>query len=114
MADTFYIKQNDSSPAYETQLQDDAGNAVDITGFNKIEFHMWDPDDGSVVVNDDDAGNVSATDAANGKVKYDWQSGDTGTAGLYYAEWQVTYSDGTIETFPNDGNDEIRIESEGA
>ena len=36
-------------------------------------------------------------------VKYEWQPGDTDTEGFYDAEFEVTYSDGTVETFPNRG-----------
>lgn len=105
----FHIKQNDTSPAIESQLEDESGNPVDITGFNRIEFHMAAPGSDTAKVDDDDTGNVSATDAANGKVKYEWQSGDTDTAGRFHGEWQVEYSDGTIETFPNTDYIEIRI-----
>ena len=105
MTDTFHIKQNDTSPAIEYQLQYEDSDGVlqnrDITGYQSVEFHLVDAN-GSVKVNDDDAGNVSVTEAVTGKVKYDWQTGDTDTSGFFEAEWQVTYSDGTIESFPND------------
>jgi len=105
----FHIKQNDTSPAIETQLEDESNNAKDITGFNEIEFHMKLPASSSAKVDANTSTGVSATDAANGKVKYEWSSGDTDTAGRYHAEWQVTYSDGTIETFPNSDYIEVRI-----
>ena len=38
-----------------------------------------------------------------GRVKYVWQTGDTDTAGTFQGEFEVTYTSGEIETFPNDG-----------
>jgi hypothetical protein len=42
-------------------------------------------------------------------VEYSWQAGDTATAGLFEAEFRVTYAGGRIETFPNDGFIAVRI-----
>jgi len=100
---TFYIKQNDTSPALLATLQDADGIAVNITGA-AIRFHMRQI--GSTAV-DVDAAAVIVT-ALDGLVRYDWQAADTATIGSYQAEFEVTYSDGTIETFPNDGY--IRVE----
>jgi hypothetical protein len=50
-----------------------------------------------------DAG-VTVTDPENGAIQYDWASGDTDTPGTYYAEFQVTYTDGSVESFPNTEN----------
>lgn len=105
----FHIKQNDTSPAIESQLQDESGNPVDITGFNEIEFHMKLPSSDTAKVDADTASGVSATDETNGEVKYEWSSGDTDTAERFHGEWSVTYSDGTTETFPNSDYIEIRI-----
>ena len=54
---------------------------------------------------------VTLVDAANGKVQYAWQSGDTATAARYEGRWHVTYADGTKETFPN-GHDGFPIHIE--
>lgn len=114
LMDTFYIKRNDTAPTLEVQLEDHLGDNVDITGYNSVSFHMWNPDSGTVVVDDDTTGNVSVVDAAQGVVSYEWVSGDTDTAGTYAGEWEVTYSDGGVETFPNNGNDDIEILEDGA
>ena len=105
MTTTFHIKQNDTSPAIEHQCEyqasDGTWNTRDLTGYQEVAFHLS-ATDGTLVIDDDTSGNVTVTDATNGIVKYEWQSGDTDTADDYTAEWEVTYSDGTIETFPND------------
>ena len=100
---TFYIKRNDTSPAMLASLQDANGDAVDITAAS-VRFHLR-PISSQIVKVDADAVIVTA---AQGEVRYNWQAADTDTIGSYQAEFEVTYSDGTIETFPNDGY--IRVE----
>ena len=91
MATTFYIKQNDTKPSLFAQLLSN-GSAIDLTGAT-VRFHMESGLDAPAVI----------TDAATGNVRYDWSVGDTATSGIFRAEFEVTFSDGTIETFPNDG-----------
>lgn len=100
---TFYVKQNDTSPAMLATLQDADGNAVNVTGAT-VRFHMRAVGSTTVVV--DEAATI-VTDL-DGLVRYDWQAADTDTIGSYQAEFEVTYSDGSVETFPNDGY--IRVE----
>ena len=88
---TFHIKQNDTKPSLSVQLLSD-GSAVDLTGA-MVKFHM-----GTII----DAA-ATIVNAATGNVKYNWAVGDTATAGKFNAEFEVTFSDGTVETFPNDG-----------
>lgn len=101
---TFYIKRNDTSPAIEAQLQDDTGAAINITGAT-VRFHMQSAASGEVVVNEV----ASIVTPLTGVVRYDWAAEDTATAGQFAVEWQVTYSDGSIETFPNNGNAWVQI-----
>lgn len=70
------------------------------------------PESSSTKVDDDTSGNVSVTDASNGKVKYEWQSGDTDTPGIFYAEWEVELGSGGKETFPNTDHIVIRVHEE--
>lgn len=48
-------------------------------------------------------------DAENGKVKVFFNSINTENTGIYYAEFEVRFPDGRIETFPNDSYLKIRI-----
>lgn len=101
---TFYIKQNDTAPAIRATLQDGDGNAVDLTDAT-VRFHMKAIDASTVKV-DDIVSIVSP--ATSGVVQYNWIADDTDTVGSFHAEFEVTYSDTSIETFPNNGY--IRVE----
>lgn len=104
MTATFYIKQNDTSPAIEFQLDP----VVDLTGATVV-FNMA-QQDGTAKISRGVASVVGA--AADGIVKYDWSDGDTDTAGTFFGEFEVTYSDGSIETFPNADNIAVVITSD--
>jgi hypothetical protein len=100
---TFLIKQNDTGPAMLATLQDASGAAVNITGA-LVRFHMRQI--GSTQVKVDAAATIVAP--FDGAVRYNWLAADTDTVGSYQAEFEVTYADASIETFPNDGY--IRVE----
>lgn len=93
----FNIKRNDTSPSLLAVLKDADDVAVDLTGAT-IRFHMIDKDDTVIV---DDAAVVAG--AATGEARYDWSAADTATVGGFRAEFEVTHSDSSIETFPNNG-----------
>lgn len=99
----FNIKQNDTSPSLQAILKDASGTVIILTGAS-VRFHMK-ALDGTVKV---DAA-MTVTDNLNGVVQYDWQTGDTDTVGSYSVEFEVTYLDNTIETFPNNKNLTISV-----
>lgn len=86
---TFTIKRGDTAPALRYALLPET---VDLTG-------------ASVVFVMDGLGRLPARviEARPAVVQYDWQPGDTDRPGLHRAEFEATYSDGRIETFPNGG-----------
>lgn len=91
------MKKGDTEPALGAILEDDKGNARDLTNVDEVRFYMEDAGSNDVAV-DDTATIVTASD---GEVVYNWSSGDTDTVGEYDAEFEVHYSDGDVETFPN-------------
>lgn len=93
----FYIKQNDTAPAIRATLKDTDAVAIDLTDAS-VRFHMRRV--GSTTTTTDGAAMIVG-DATNGIVQYDWEAADTATVDTYHAEFEVTYSDGSIETFPN-------------
>jgi len=100
----FTIKQNDTSPQIAATLQDGDGAAIDLTAAT-VRFHMKRINAASATVD----APATLVDANNGKVKYVWVATDTATAGSYLAEFEVTYTNGGVETFPNDQSIAILI-----
>lgn len=94
----FRIKQNDTSPSLEATLSDANLVPVNLTSAT-VMLHMK-AIGGDVVLDEQ----MTVTDAVGGVVQYDWQAGDTATVGTYYVEFEVTYSDASVETFPNTGS----------
>ena len=104
-SDTFYIKKGDSAEDLTRTLKDADGNAVDVTSAT-IVFSMR--RDGSKT-NTVNRQSVTLVTAASGIVKYVWQAGDTALSGKFIAEFEVTYSGGKIQTFPNNEGDKFYV-----
>jgi hypothetical protein len=47
------------------------------------------------------SGACTVMDAGQGQVRYPWVTGNTTTAGVFQAEFQITWNGGKIETVPN-------------
>ena len=103
----FWIKQGDTAPSIAEQLLDGNGDPVVLTGAS-VKFMMWAPGDAAVKVN----AAATITDAATGKVSFTFSAAQTDTVGDYVAEWQVTYSGGAIESFPNADWQKVRIKDD--
>ena len=99
----FSIKQNDTAPSLVAILRDIRKRPRILTGATVV-FHMRLQSDLTVKVN---GSSVTITDASLGLVTYVWSASDTDTVGVYQGEFQVTYADSTVESFPN--NDYIII-----
>lgn len=104
MAETFFLKRGDTSPSL---LADLLPSDADITGATGVVFSMRQRGSVTPIVNRQPATIVSPTNPA--RIRYDWQAGDTATAGLFEGEFEVTRADGSVETFPNDSYITIQI-----
>jgi hypothetical protein len=94
----FTIKKNDTKRSFQATLKYD-GSAVDLSGSGvEVKFIMRKVNKTSTKVN----ASATLADAANGVVKYEWQTEDTDTADTYLGEFKVTYTDGSVESFPSD------------
>lgn len=103
-APDWYVKQGDRSPSIAFQLLDGNGVAINLAAAT-VSFIMWAPGAAAAKVN----AAATITDAPTGKVSYAWAAVDTDTPGDYMAEWEVTFSGGYKETFPNSGWLKVRI-----
>ena len=93
---SFNIKQNDTSPTLSVVIADSDGTAIDLTGAS-VQFKMRAVNSSTLKVN----ASASITNASNGAVSYTFSSCNRDTSGLFQGEFQVTFSGGAIETFPN-------------
>ncbi len=98
------IKRNDTAPAFTATLRDSAGDPINLTGAT-ILFLMRNPRTRTLKV----SGAMTIVSATAGTVRYDWVAGDTDRAAVYQVEVQVTFSDTTIETFPNGSHHRLEV-----
>lgn len=103
----FSIHKDDTDPPIDDTLMDEDRNAKDLTGAS-VDFIMKDPTASSAKV----SAAATVVNASAGEVEYEWSSGDTDTTGWYKAEWEVTYGDGDIETFPTEPRDYVIVHVE--
>lgn len=105
MAD-FYIAQGDTASFVPDTLRDSAGDAVDIAGAS-ITFQMIGLQDASFRIDadaeNDQTGTPGPDNETQGNVHYEWATGQTDDPGYFLARWVVTFGDGSIQTYPNDG-----------
>lgn len=102
----FFIKQNDTSPAIKAFIKDSSESAINLSGAD-VKLHIKEVGGDTLLVKQ-----MTIINAATGEVQYQWITGDTSEPATYNAEIQVTYSDGKIETFPNNGYFTITITAE--
>lgn len=108
MAASFYIKQNDTAPSIEVALKNSNGRVKSMENAASVKFHMNDENNNPLVEN----GTGTIINAAKGIVAYEWQTGDTSSVGVHSAEFQIEYTNGQIETFPNTGYIKVIIKDE--
>jgi hypothetical protein len=108
MAASFYIKQNDTAPSIEAGLTDSNGRTKSMANASAVKFHMKD-ENGNILI-ENGLGTIKSP--TKGIVAYEWQTGDTANSGIHSAEFQVTYNNGQIETFPNTGYIKVIVKDE--
>lgn len=104
----FEMVQNDTSPSIAATLKWSDGSAVNLTGAT-VKFTM--KKGNTIIVNE---AAVTIVDAATGSVRYDWVAADTKQTGICKGEFEVTFSDGKICSFPSKGDLKIIFREEYA
>jgi len=92
---SFTIKRNDTAPAYTATLTDEDDEVVDLTDAT-VTFTMTLVGATTPKV----SAEADVVSAEDGTVSYSWGETDTDTAGLYRAEFEVTFEDLSVRTFP--------------
>lgn len=104
MVNTFKIKKGDTKPVLGTTLQYSDGTAINLTG-GSVFFNMGNTDFSNYT-----SGACNITSAANGQCEYRWDGNiDTGSAGIYWGEFEIIWSAGSILTLPNDHSLKIEV-----
>lgn len=99
MTTILQIKQGDLLPAFTATLfetNDNVTTPIDLTGAT-VELHVRMTGAPGLKID----ATATVTDAAAGKIRYDWIAGDTDTPGECVWEAQITYGDGKQLTVPN-------------
>ena len=106
---TFEMVKGDRKPSVLATLKYSDGTTVDLTGCT-AKFHM--KKGATVKVN---ASATIISPPTNGQVRYDWIIGDTDVTleadgyVLYEAEFEITFADGKVMTFPTKAEFEIKF-----
>lgn len=100
----FTIKRNDTATAIKATLQSNFAS-VNLTD-STVRFLMSKSSDEMFPTIDNEA---MIHDATQGIVWYQFSADDTEKEGRFQAEFEVTFPDGGIETFPNNGYININI-----
>ncbi len=101
---SFFLKQDDTAPVLQYTVLDEDKVAIDLTG-STVTFYMQD-ENGIEVIS---GAVVTITDASNGVVEYSWIAADSDVAGIFFAEFVIVFSGGTIRTSPDPGSLQIVI-----
>lgn len=100
----FVIKRNDTRPYCRATLKDANGDAINGNAAT-VRFHMREPGATLLKVN----APAVWVDQLGGVAEYQWLPADTDTADVYEVEFEVTFGDGTVQTFPNEGFKSLRV-----
>ena len=101
--ETFRIKKDDTKPYLAVTLQSSDGTAVDLTD-SAVKFNLGDSNFSNV-----HSGVATITDASAGQCEYRWEAAATAAKGDYFGEFEITFSDATIMTLPNDHSLKVEI-----
>lgn len=102
----FTIAQGTTSPLLTWQLVDSNYAVIDLTNATSVVFIMRKVSSSTPTV----TAAATITNAEAGEVSYQWASADTASAGIYTAQFLITYSSGLTQMSPGDGYLEIMVE----
>ena len=110
----FEIKTGDVGKVIRSVLRDENYEPVNLEQAAQVRFNMATYREGTPVV--DAAGAIEQTDiippeegGTLGKVRYAFQAPDIDEAGIFSGEWEVTWNDGSVTTYPTPGYLKIRV-----
>jgi hypothetical protein len=96
MAQTFVMKRGDTLPALPVLLRNPDNSIPNLAGATVL-FKMSDPATGTLIANR----TAAIVDLPTASVVFSWLAAETSVVGIYRAEFEVTFPDGHVATFPN-------------
>lgn len=99
-------KRNDTTPI--TGVLRENGGVADLSQASGVQFFMRKSSDEPLKA----SGEASIIEGESGTVRYQLSPEEVDESGFFVAEWQVTYADSTIQTFPNEHYLTIEIEDD--
>lgn len=103
----FEIAQHDTRPVLTKQALDRDRNLVSLGNASSAVFNMWRGTTHAVLRG------TATVDTAADTLTYTWQTGDTSSIGVFEGEFEVTFVDGGVQTFPNPKKMRIRVTVDG-
>jgi hypothetical protein len=99
--DEFKIRQDNTQFSISSVLEDSEHKVVDLTNAESVSFRMSPIGGGDTKV---DAVADFSGERTGGGVQYNWEVGDTDTAGSFLGSWRVMWnSPDDFQDFPNGG-----------
>jgi hypothetical protein len=104
-----YMRPGDTGPALVVQIKNKSDQQpVDLTGATVVFGCSY--IDGTGVATDV-ISEPAATNAEEGIITWQWRDGDLPLAGLYQCFFRVTFSGGSVETYPTHGFIDLQVSS---
>lgn len=100
----FFLKVGDTGSRIQWTCEDSTGTAVDVAGSTPL-FKMGPLSGGTLTVAGTatiDQVGAGTVDGTRGQMHFAWPAGGVSTADWYRAECEVTFTSGTVVTYPND------------
>lgn len=101
---SFTIKQGDTRERLAVRISSEPDDVL-----SSVRFFMSTYEGDTVIDGKPALIELQPSTDAQGIISYQWDAGDTATDGVYLAEFEVTFNDGRIETYPNYDYIEVRI-----
>jgi hypothetical protein len=97
--------QGDTGPdiAAVLHVQGNTSTVIDLTGAT-VRFQMRKPDDRKFTVD----APATIQDADAGDVVYQWSPNDLAVEGDYHVQWEITFSNGRVQTTATPGLIRVR------
>lgn len=96
------LKVGDTNPSVEGILKDGNNKTIPLAPSDTVTFRMQSAKGEVADVFEPIDADAEIVDGPAGRVRYDWQDGDTDEPGLYEGDFHVTFAaGGSKASFPN-------------